>query len=311
MKKYIALASAFALALTFTACHDDDDDDDSKAYIADYTTINQVSYIPGVQSAVGKAGLNAFMLSDANGYTDVTCYMVADTTEITENMQMTEEMFENFYGGICPTAFKADDETYDYFRPACGTYHSGTGALVSNNGSLCRSLFTRRHFAASMTSIGSLFLGDADSLWVCPTAAYNYLTTEEGRTALGVTTSPKNIEIRFVVYGYVKSLSLGSWKTLVEMMTTNIKSASGTKCSSYAVLAKTDASGNWTVNKDWQKIDLDDIDHYYVFEAALEVVDATTGKQVSTFTLEDYGENQNGLNYCMIDDITLESKSLF
>lgn len=311
MKKYIALASAFALALTFSACHDDDDDDD-KDYVADFTTINQVSYIPGVQTAVGKAGLNAFMLSDANGYTDVTCYMVADTTAITENMQISESMFENFYGGICPTAFKADDERFDYhFRPACGTYHSGTGALVSNNGSLCRSLFTRRHFAASMSAIGSLFVGDAEGLWACPTAAYNYLTTEEGRTDLGVTSSPKNIEIRLVIYGYVKSLSVGNWKTLVEMMTTNIKSASGEKASNYAVLAKTDANGNWTVNKDWQYIDLDDIDHDYVFEAALEVVDPSTGKQVSTFTLEDYGEGQNGLNYCMIDDITMESNSLF
>ena len=72
MKKYLAMAMAAACALSFTACHDDDDDDD-KDYVADFTTINQVSYIPGAQTAAQKLGLNAFMLSDVNGYTDATC----------------------------------------------------------------------------------------------------------------------------------------------------------------------------------------------------------------------------------------------
>lgn len=310
MKKYIALASAFACALTFSACHDDDDDDD-KDYVADFTTINQVSYIPGAQTAANKAGLNAFMLSDVNGYTDVTGYFIADTTEITANMKIDENMFENFYGGFCPTAFEANDEQYDYFRPACDTYHSGTNALVCNTGTLCRALFTRRHFAASMTAIGSLFLGDMEGLWACPTAAYNYLTTEDGRKTLGVTTSPKNIEIRLVVYGYIKTLSLGSWNTLKDMLKTNIKGANGTQSKNYAVLAKTDTNGNWTVNKDWQYVDLDDIEDYYMFEVALQVVDASTGKTSSALTLEDYGDGQNGLNYCMVDDITCENNSLF
>lgn len=310
MKKYLTMAMAAACALSFTACHDDDDDDD-KDYVADFTTINQVSYIPGAQTAAQKLGLNAFMLSDVNGYTDVTCYMSADTTEITPNMQISEEMFENFYGGICPTAFTADDEAYDYFRPACGTYHSGSGALVCNSGTLCRALFMRRHFAMSATAFLSSFnTGDMKGLWVCPTAAYNLLTTEEGRTALGVSSSPKNVEIRFVVYAYIKTIGLSSWSAFASMLKTNVKE-SDVKAKNYAVLAKTDANGNWTVKKDWQYVDLDDVEDYYVFECVLQVVDPSTGKTVSSFSLEDYGDGTNGLNYCMIDDITCESGSLF
>ena len=153
MKKYLAMAMAAACALSFTACHDDDDDDD-KDYVADFTTINQVSYIPGAQTAANKLGLNAFMLSDVNGYTDVTCYMSADTTEITPNMQISEEMFQNFYGGICPTAFTADDEKYTFFRPACGKYHSGSGALVCNSGTLCRALHAQALFCEPFSCLG-------------------------------------------------------------------------------------------------------------------------------------------------------------
>lgn len=310
MKKYLTMAMVAACALSFTACHDDDDDDD-KDYVADFTTINQVSYIPGAQTAANKLGLNAFMLSDVNGYTDVTCYMSADTTEITPNMQISEDMFQNFYGGICPTAFTADDEAYDYFRPACGKYHSGSGALVCNSGTLCRALFMRRHFAMSGTALwGSFVTGNMERLWVCPTAAYNLLTTEEGRTALGISSSPKNVEIRFVVYAYIKTIGLSSWSAFASMLKTNVKE-SDVKAKNYAVLAKTDANGNWTVNKDWQYVDLDDVEDYYVFECVLQVVDPSTGKTVSSFSLEDYGDGKNGLNYCMIDDITCESGSLF
>lgn len=310
MKKYLTMAMAAACALSFTACHDDDDDDD-KDYVADFTTINQVSYIPGAQTAANKLGLNAFMLSDVNGYTDVTCYMSADTTEITPNMQISEEMFQNFYGGICPTAFTADDEEYTFFRPACGKYHSGSGALVCNSGTLCRALFMRRHFAIGLQAALSLMnTGDMKGLWVCPTAAYNLLTTEEGRTALGVSSSPKNVEIRFVVYAYIKTIGLSSWSAFASMLKTNVKE-SDVKAKNYAVLAKTDANGNWTVKKDWQYVDLDDVEDYYVFECVLQVVDPSTGKTVSSFSLEDYGDGTNGLNYCMIDDITCESGSLF
>lgn len=310
MKKYLTMAMAAACALSFTACHDDDDDDD-KDYVADFTTINQVSYIPGAQTAANKLGLNAFMLSDVNGYTDVTCYMSADSTEITPNMQISEGMFENFYGGICPTAFTADNEEYTFFRPACGKYHSGSGALVCNSGTLCRALFMRRHFSVSLSAaLGLLNTGDMNGLWVCPTAAYNLLTTEEGRTALGISSSPKNVEIRFVVYAYIKTIGLSSWSAFASMLKTNVKE-SDVKAKNYAVLAKTDANGNWTVKKDWQYVDLDDVEDYYVFECVLQVVDPSTGKTVSSFSLEDYGDGTNGLNYCMIDDITCESGSLF
>ena len=94
------------------------------------------------------------------------------------------------------------------------------------------------------------------------------------------------------------------------MLKTNVKE-SDVKAKNYAVLAKTDANGNWTVNKNWQYVDLDDVEDYYVFECALQVVDPSTGKTVSSFSLEDYGDGTNGLNYCMIDDITCESGSPF
>lgn len=310
MKKFLALACALACASAFTACHDDDNDDD-KDYVADYTSINAVSYIPGAQTAANKVGLNAFMLSDAKGYTDVTSYMYADTTEIVAHLTPSEAWFENFYGGFCPTAFEATDEAWTPYVPANGAYHSGSGALVCNPGQLCRPLFTRRHFAVGMSALTSaLFVGDMEGLWVCPTAQYNKLTTADGLSELGISSSPKNVEIRFYVYAYIKSLSVGSWSTLVNMLKTNV-SSSDVRAKNYAVLAKTDANGAWTVNKDWQYVDLDDVEDYYAFEASLAVVDATTGKTVSTLSLENDGEGENKLNFCMVDDITCESKSLF
>mgnify|MGYP004508358355 CR=1 FL=1 len=312
MKKFLALACALACASAFTACHDDDNDDD-KDYVADYTSINAVSYIPGAQAAASKVGLNAFMLSDANGYTDVTCYMYADADSIVKVVPLTpsEDFFNTFYGGFCPTAFEATDEAWTPYVPANGAYHSGSGALVCNPGQLCRPLFTRRHFAADMSALTSaLTMGDMEGLWVCPTAQYNKLTTADGLSELGISSSPKNVEIRFYVYAYIKSLSLGSWSTLVNMFKTNI-SSSDVRAKNYAVLAKTDANGVWTVNKDWQYVDLDDVEDYYAFEASLAVVDAATGKTVSTLSLENDGEGENKLNFCMVDDITCESKSLF
>lgn len=311
MKKYLALACALACAPLLSSCHDDDDDDDDKDYVADFSSVQQVSYIPGAQTAANKMGLNAFMFSDANGYTDITSYMVADDGEIPAPLVVDEEWFEKFYGGFCPTAFAATDESYPYFTPANGAYHSGSSALVCNPGTLCRPIFTRRHFAASMSALTSaISVGDMEGLWVAPTAAYNYLTTADGLSTLGVTSSPANVEVRFVVYAYIKTLGVSGWDSLVGMFKTNA-SESDVKSKSYAVLAKTDANGNWTVNKEWQWVDLDDVEDYYVFEAALQVVDATTGKAVTTFQLEDYGDGTNGLNYCMVDDITCESKSLF
>lgn len=309
MKKFLTMAAVLALAFNFTACHDDDDDEDGD-YVADFTSCAKVSYVPGAQTAANKVGLNAFMLSDANGYTDVTAYMYADSAEVTTPYTVDETKFKNFYGGFCPTGFEADDETWDYFRPASGAYHSGTGALVCNPGSLCRPLFMRRHFAVDMSSLLSMIsVGDMKGLYVAPTAAYNYLTTSDGLSTLGITSSPKNVEIRFVVYAYIKTLSVSGWSSLLSMLKTNATN-SDVKSSSYAVLAKTDASGNWTVNKDWQYVDLSDVEDYYVFEANLQVVDAS-GKTVSSFSLEDYDEGQNGLNYCMVDDITCESNGLF
>ncbi|MCI5777736.1 MAG: hypothetical protein MR215_09020 [Bacteroidales bacterium] len=313
MKKYLALACAFACAASFTACHDDDDDDDQKNYVADFTSSSAVSYIPGAQTAANKVGLNAFLLSDNEGKTDVACYMYASEQEIATPYIVDEEGFENFYGGFCPTAFDASDESWDPYRPASGSYHSGSGALVCNPGQLCRPIFTRRHFAIDMSALGSaITLGDMEGLWVCPTAQYSKLTTEEGRSELGISSGVKNVEIRFYVYAYIKTLSLSAgWSAIKELFATNIKE-SDVKSSSYAVLAKCDASGNWTVNKNWQYVDLDDVEDYYVFEASLAVVDASTGSTSKLLELQgDDVDGGNKLNYCIVDDITLESKSLF
>ncbi len=311
MKKYLALACAFACAAALTACHDDDDDDDSD-YVSDFTSINKVSYIPGAQTAASKAGVNAFLLSDSQGKTDVACYMYADTAEIVAPLTPDEDWFNNFYGGFCPTAFTADDEAWDPYRPITGSYHSGSGALVCNPGTLCRALYFRRHFGADMSSVLSqLFLGDMEKMYVCPTAQYKKLTTSDGLAELGISSSPSNIQIRFYVYGYIKSLSLSSWTAIKDMFMTNIKD-SDVKSSSYAVLAETDANGNWSVATDWVELDLSDIEDYYVFECAMQVVDKTTGKSVSTFSLDDDTvEGGNYLNYCIVDDVTVENKSLF
>ncbi|MBQ2322660.1 MAG: hypothetical protein II375_08940 [Bacteroidales bacterium] len=313
MKKYLALASALLCAASLTACHDDgDDDDDVQDYVADFTSAAKVSYIPGAQTAASKVGLNAFMLSDNQGKTDVACYMYADESEITEGYVIDEEKFENFYGGFCPTGFSADDPSWDPYRPITDAYHSGSGALVCNPGTLCRPLFTRRHFAADLGAVSSqLTLGDMKGLWVCPTAQYAKLKTAEGRSELGISSSVKNVQIRFYIYAYINSLSLGKLSEIIDMLKTNLKE-SDTRAKNYVVLAECDANGEWSVAEGWKYLDLEDVEDFYVFEATISAVDKSTGKTVSTIELQgDDVEDSNKLNYCMVDDITVESKSLF
>lgn len=310
MKKYLALASTLALAALLPACDDDNSNDDG-LYVSDFTTINKVSYIPGSQLLANKTGLNAFLLSDEEGKTDIACYMYADTSEIVAPLTPSESWFENFYGGFCPTAFSADDDSWDPYRPITGSYHSGSGALVCNPGTACRALYMRRHFGADLSTLTSnLFLGDMERLYVCPTAQYKKLTTSDGLEELGITSFPSNIQIRLVVYAYVKSLNVSSLSAIKDLFSTNLKE-SDVKSSSYAILAQSDDEGDWTVNDYWQEIDLDDVDDYYVFECKLQVTNAN-GKVVSSFTLDDDNvDGSNKLNYCIIDDITVEDKSLF
>lgn len=306
MKKYIALASALALALTFTACHDDDDDDDDKDYVADFTTINSATFIPGLQNASNYAGLNSFMLSDKNGYTDVYSFTTSsvDTTQFP--MAVTSEFGNGWQGGITPTWFSATDEE-SYFTPASGAFHSGTGALICNPGTIERAIFSK-HFAIDFsTALAYLNLGDIEGLYVAPTDAYNYLTTEEGRKALGITNPSSAVKIQFCVYGYIDSFRFSNLKQFIS----TIKGAAasigkgGTISSKVIDLATFDGT-TWTVNKDWQYLDLDDLDDYYLFEGYIRVVDSNN-KTTSAFAVSD----DNMLNYCLIDDITWESKSLF
>lgn len=306
MKKYLALACALACAsLPLTSCHDDGNDDDSD-YVAGFSSIKKVSYIPGAQTAANMVGLNAFLFSDANGYTDVASYFTLDSGVIETPYIITEERFDKFYSGFCPSPYEATDDEKTFNVPINGTYHSGSSALVCIPGQLCRAIFTRRHFAADMDALASsLLVGDMKGLWVAPTSAYELLATDEGLKELELTNSPANVEVRFVVYAYIKTLALTNWQSLVDMFKTNAKE-SDVKSKSYAVLAKTDANGKWTVNKEWQYVDLSDVEDYYIFEAALQVVDAATGKTVSSFPFDE-----SLLNSCIVDDITCESKSLF
>lgn len=300
MKKFLTMAAALAFAFNLTACHDDDDDSD---YVADFTEVKAASTIPGISTVGNYAGVHSYMLSDASGYTDIYTFTQSsvDTTEFP--MTVKEDFAEGWYGGMCPTWFTATDEE-TYFTPACGEFHSGTGCVIANPGTVCRALFSK-HFAVDFQSaLSFLMLEDIKGLYVCPTDAYNYLTTEEGRTELEITNPTSACKIQFCVYGYVDSFRFSNFKTFISALTGAAGSIGkgGKMCSNTVDLATFDGS-TWTVNKDWQYLDLEPIDDFYMFEAYIRVVD-TNDKVITTFEVSD----ENMLNYACIDDITYERK---
>lgn len=305
MKKYIALAAAFACALTFSSCHDDDDDDD-KDYVADFTTINSATCIPGLQKAAAYTGLYSYMFSDKNGYTDVYSFTTSSVDTTAFPMEVTPVFSTGWQGGITPTYVSANCDT-SFYTPASGAYHSGSGALICNPGTLERALFSK-HFAIDFsTALAYLNLGDIEGLYVAPIDAYNFLTTEEGRAELGVTNPSSAVKIQFCVYGYIDSFRFSNLTSFINTIKGAASSiGNGGKMSAKVIDLATFDGKTWTVNKDWQYLDLDDIDDYYLFEAYIRVVDSNN-KTTKAFEVTD----NNMLNYCLIDDITWESKSLF
>lgn len=301
MKKFLTMAAALAFAFNLTACHDDDDDDSD--YVADFTSCAAASTLPGLSTVGSYAGVNSYMLSDASGYTDVYTFTQSSVDTTTFPMAITKSFADGWYGGFCPTWFTATDEE-SYYTPACGEYHSGSGCVIANPGTVCRALFSKHYALDFSTIMGALMITDIKGLYVCPTDAYNYLTTEAGRTELGVTNPTSACKIQFCVYGYIESFSFNNLKTFVTTVVNAGKSigTGGTMCSNTIDLATFDGS-TWTVNKDWQYLDLTPINNCYMFEAYLRVVDSNN-KVVTTFEVSD----ENFLNYACVDDITYERR---
>lgn len=311
MKKYIAMACAMTCALGFTACSDDDDNNTPSNHVCDFTTSNSFSTIPGLSTLGNWTGMNCYMLSDAQGWCDISCYTRTDIDTTAISFSPDQDFVDGFYGGFCPMTSSLAGANEE-FAPTASDIPS-TGYVVCNDGKACRAIFTRRHFAMDMSAIGSALLcGDAEELYVCPVKTYEKLTTADGIAELGIGTKA-NVEIRFVVFGFVENISLSGWQNLVNMFkNSQVKDElgkGGALCSSYATLAKSDADGNWTINKDWQRIDLESIEDYYIFECGLQVL--LNGEVVNTKFLQDRGTGKNGLNYCCVSKFTCESKSLW
>lgn len=320
MKKYLQMAMAAAVVATgMTACHNDDDGDGN--YVASFESVAGLSTLPGM-GYMANLGLYQYAMSDANGYTDAYIFTSApygnlnseeatdDPNAGTTSVDVTQ-LAESYYGGFCPTTFAANSDE-DNYTPACGEYHSGNGALICNPGLACKALFSR-HIGADLStlmgfmSVGKKVLG----LWVAPTTEMAYVDPvrfEEAKQKFeldNVEPLPANTRIEFVVYGYVESFDLSNFKKAVKTIKdAGAGMASGGKLAAVVTLVSSDANGKVTVNSDWQYVDLSGT-KAYLWEAALRVVDQN-GKTVDSYSLTD-----EMTNYCLVDDITYESASLF
>ena len=302
MKKFLSLAAAFACAFSFSACHDSDSEDDGD-YYADFSSVAAVSYIPGVYKTSSITGVNSYMLSDANGYTDAYCFTtwsVGDTASISSTNPLIpdEDLIDGFQGGMCPSTIDAATNAgYSNLTPACDSLPSSKtgGYLICCPGTLERALFSK-HFAVDITAAFSyLRLKGMKSFEVCPVKGYDDINSE-------LSTSYKNHKIQFVLYGYVTSFNFSSFSKALETIKNAGKNVgSGGDKVATITLATSNSSGTWTVNDAWQKIDVSD-DKHYLYEGYLQVVDASGN------TVSDVLSEENGLNYCCIGDMAYETR---
>ena len=316
MKKYLALACAFSCAAALTACHDDDDD--SEGFTASFASpYIQYSAINGLSA---KLGVNSYVLSDDEHKIDLYHFNLDDLSQYLDTTgetriasQYLETMGDNFYGGFCPTWYEADDDE-SYFVPINGSYHSGSQALLCNPGVACRALITKHYpMEFSLTNVvaaatAALTLGDASELYVCPTDCYTALTDSSYADDLEVNALPANHEIQFVVYGYVEHFSFSNFSSLISSVVSAGKSVGdgGELCEDVITLASSDANGNVTVNKEWQKMDLSSIGHDYILEAYIRVIDTTTGTTSKTYSIDS--DTNSYLGYILIDDLSYNDK---
>lgn len=324
MKKYLQMAMAAAVVATgMTACHNDDEDGDGN-YVADFTSVAGLSTIPGLSFLSDRTlGIYQYSMSDASGYTDAYIYTqgaygALDSEEPQDEAGTTgtvsvSQLADMYYGGFCPTTFAASSEE-DYCTPACGEYHSGNGALICNPGTVCRAIFSRHIGLDLSTLLGALSVGKkVQGLWVAPTTEMAYVDGERFEAAkqkydlsdLAIESLPAGYKIEFVVYGYVESFKLSNFKEAMNSIKdAGTSMAKGGKLAAAVTLASSDANGKVTVNTDWQYVDLSGT-KAYLWEATLRVVNG------SGQTVDSWLNDENYTNYCLVDDITYESASLF
>ncbi|MBP5365577.1 MAG: hypothetical protein J6Y82_06610 [Bacteroidales bacterium] len=321
MKKHLlfALALTCGASLLLTSCHKDDDEDDDSDYVADYSS-PKVNTNVFFDKIAGSTGVSTFVFSDVNGNTDIYHYNIdgplvkALVDEgLTLNAEIIDSIGNNFYGGFCPTWYAANDED-SYFTPRCGTYHSGSGALLCNPGEYCRAIFSK-HMTVDFAALTSyLTLKSIKKLYVALPDTYTALldTAQEYRDDLEIAQLPKNTRIEFLVYGYVDSFRFNDFKSFLTAVQSGAKQAGqGGVKSQTITLAETDANGKVTLLDGWAELDLtqNGVDDCYIYEAYIRVVDTTTGKESTTYTISN--DVNTYLGYVLVDDITYASKSLF
>lgn len=324
-KSFSIMAFALVAAFGFTACHDDDGDDENSATVSNYnqTAVMGASMLNNLSS---KAGVTTCYFTDDSQIADFYTFSTEPVEVISQHgtptgttLAMDKEGLafygdEAWYGGFCPTWFAADDDDQVYL-PACRSFHApNTGALLCNPGTACRTMFSR-HMSTDLTSVmAAIKKLKISSLWVCPVEAYNYLDTalvSRWDGGYNFTALPENQEIQFVVYGYVEHCSLSSFKEAIETLKEAGSSvaAGGKMCETPIVLASTDEEGKLTVNADWQKLDLSSIKDCYLLEAAIRVVDKSTGETSKRYTIDS--DSNEDLNYVLVSDVAFTGRSFF
>lgn len=317
MKRTLLNIAVLACTSTvFTACHKDDEDGEKWGnYVSNFSNPFIEESIIGKASA--QMGVNTYYLTSPE-FCDVYCYSAADKAALIELMNtdasLTSEgvkyLGENFYGGFTPTWFAANDTTEDnplwYLTPISKSYYSNSSALLVNPGEVCKALFSK-HIAADVKSLMSALLVDEIScMYVCAPKIYEALENNNQGNYEWIdnyVALPAGNSIQLVVYGYVDSFNVSNWTKTLNTFKNAFKQAAqgGALCAQPITLASADANGKVTVNKEWQKMDLTDLDDFYLFEVYIRVVDAN-GKVNNEYALPD------DLKYALIDDITFTGR---
>lgn len=246
---------------------------------------------------------------------------------------------ESFYGGFTPTWLEAsttcnydnvDDGAYSYV-PISGSYKSST-ALICNPGDYCRALFCK-----NLTGLSLLTVKKIKGLYVQAPKVYSILKeiTDNGKQAyaaksdsaaaildfLKIDSLPANTRIEFLVYGYSDGFSFSSFKQALEQVKNVAKDAAqGGVEGNPITLIETDDKGKVTnLLDDWAYLDLTianeegkKVSNCYLYEASIRVVDAKTGKKITTYEVTDnfmMSETPNSaLNYVLVDNIAYETR---
>lgn len=254
MKQLSFSLLALLCAGLMTACHDDDDDengnDEDTITVVDMTNAT----VTDPKLSLGATlGVYTFEWSEAGGMltpSNISTYEFSTSTTMGDS--------DGFYGGIRPTWFSADCDSV-VFTPASGSFKSGNGCLVANQGNICKAIF-RQGLLTAKRKIKGMYVS---STW------YINETAKEGDTEEGFAfpALEKGDYIKVQVWGYDVDITKPS--SITGIFTNLQNSTKGKKAANSITLASNNGE-KCDVLEDWTWYDLSDLQDCELFEVDIE-----------------------------------------